>query len=266
MNAWRLKPAVAEELDSTTKLGAVPPPTQTCHDQDEAHRMVEATGLNALRTATSLMHFRRLLGLPPQFAKPPPLAGMPTYISGRSLAILKQSLQKGSSTYFSADPFAQRAYEFARLRRQRIEALRAEKEATEAAAIASAKAALRTRQQTNQLQASRNKGVVGPLAGRAAPSGRHSGGGAIVARLAQPTNVGASFLDRLQDDHEARARRRAKLEQATLALYDRRLQQATLRHHRKRSAQRRPLSAPPSVAAPVSAPSTIRLQLQLTDS
>jgi hypothetical protein len=134
----------------------------------------------ALEASESLQHFRRARGYKAAFAEAAPVVAPPCHISETSAAILERS------GYADEAPLATRAVDYAKQRASRLEAMKRDKEAAEAAEMA--------RLATELKQRLANSRVLAAMAARPSTIGSPS---PLGGRLPQPrpgTAGGAAML------------------------------------------------------------------------
>ena len=217
-NAWRLRGGAAQEavLQGVAKVSlrcaepALGDPSGSRADGVRAERepsagLLATGGRDLLATSTSLQHLRSLLGLPRRFAPDPPRAQLGPTTGARSLEILRE---KGG---FLETPVCDRVAEFERQRQEKVEAKRAQKLETEDAEIRAAMEALQRRRWRDK---------------------QHGWGSGLAAK---------SFMQRTLDEAEERQARRKMLVNATLASYEHRSYDCSVRsrHKPSRAASRR---------------------------
>ena len=216
VNAWRLRPKTRPEQVGITDITD---PTGGVGAREH------------LAAACCLQHWRRLLGLKPRFAEEAPRPSTPAYISAASLNILRA---KGLD---EVAPLAKRTLECAAERQARLDEKRREKEEREVADTRRAADSLRAHLRSSHERW--RQGVQEPRPPSRPATRASLGGGtrAPTSKLsADPVMAKAlSFLDRMNEQAEARASKFEALQASTYAQYD---AKARSKKRTKRKAQK----------------------------
>ena len=171
INAWRLKQPRARPVQrarSAARGGVAaalaPSPAASQHTRpasaapsaaaasSEKDSAIGEANLDLLRAAESLSHFRRLLGLRTPFAEAAPRFTNPVWTSERSAAIMASSAKFAKGGVYDG-PLENRTAEYERRRRQKLMALRAEREEAEMAEIRAARDAIKQRREASSHRA-----------------------------------------------------------------------------------------------------------------